>query len=168
MAIQVDQEMAREKVVRYLQSAHAMEQQSLDSLESLAKLTEDEQFEHALALHANETREHLQLLEGRLAELGEGTSSVKDAQNKLMAAMSAATASMRPDSEGKNARDAYIAEHLEIAFYEMLERLALRAGDEGTSDVARRICQNERATAEKIASMWDHFVELSLRETTMG
>ncbi len=168
MTMPTDQENVQAKVVRYLQTAHAMEQQSLDSIEGLARQTEDDQFKQALALHANETRDHLQLLERRLEALGEATSAVKDTQNKLMAAVSAATAAMRPDKEGKNARDAYVTAHLEIALYEMLERLARRAGDEETSDLARLIRHNEEAHAHKIVAMWDHFVDLSLRETNMG
>lgn len=168
MTTEPDQRRAQQKVVRYLQSAHAMEEQSLDLLQSLAKQTEDAQFEQGLALHASDTRQHLQLLEERLEALGEGPSSIKDAQNKLGAAMSAALASIRPDQESKNARDAYVMSHLAIAFYEMLERLARRMDDEETAGIARRICENQHAHARKIAAMWDHFVDLSLRETAMG
>lgn len=168
MTTRSHQENAQRMAVRYLQSAHAMEQQSLDSIESLARQTEDDQFEQALALHANQTRDHLQLLERRLEALGEATSAMKDTQNKLMAAVSAATAAMRPDKEGKNARDVYVTAHFEIALYEMLERLARRAGDEETADLARLIRHNEEAHAHKIVAMWDHFVDLSLRESDMG
>ena len=42
--------------------------------------------------------------------------------------------------------------------------MAERAGDTKAAEVGRRILENERQTAEKIAGMWDHAVDLSLRE----
>lgn len=44
------------------------------------------------------------------------------------------------------------------------ERLAKRAGDEATAEVARRNCADERAMADKIEQNWDRFVELTLVE----
>jgi len=57
-----------------------------------------------------------------------------------------------------------VTEHLEIAAYEMLERIAKRAGDDATAEVARRNCADERAMADKIEHNWDKFVEPTLEE----
>ncbi len=65
---------------------------------------------------------------------------------------------------GKIARDAYTAEHLEIASYELLERVARRAGDVQTAQVAARIRAEEEAAATRITAQWDRVVERSLQQ----
>jgi ferritin-like metal-binding protein YciE len=71
---------------------------------------------------------------------------------------------VRQEKAGRNARDGYATEHMEIAAYELLKRVAQKAGDDATAAVCDEILVQERAMAETIASNWDKFVELSLRE----
>jgi ferritin-like metal-binding protein YciE len=68
----------------------------------------------------------------------------------------------QPDTPGKLAGFAYAFEHLEIAGYEELKRVANRAGDQETVRVAERILAEERAAAKAIAANWDRAVEASL------
>jgi ferritin-like metal-binding protein YciE len=62
------------------------------------------------------------------------------------------------DTARQLARDGYVQEHTEIASYELLCRVAKRAGNTELADVSRRILQNERQTAEKIAGISDRAV----------
>ena len=71
---------------------------------------------------------------------------------------------VRGEKAGRNARDGYAAEHMEIAAYQLLERIAARAGDDETAEVARLNRADEEAMARKLDEHWDHFAELSLRE----
>jgi len=71
---------------------------------------------------------------------------------------------MRGEKAGRLARDAYATEHMEIASYQLLERVAHRAGDEETAEVARQNRAEEEAMARKLDELWDLFAELSLRE----
>ena len=68
----------------------------------------------------------------------------------------------RTDKPGKNARDGFVAEHMEIAACELLERLAEKAGDDQTAEVARENRADEKAMARKIDQSWDRFLELTL------
>ena len=70
---------------------------------------------------------------------------------------------VRGEKAGRNARDGYATEHMEIASYQLLERIATRAGDEETADVARQNRAEEEAMARKLDEHWDTFAEQSLR-----
>jgi ferritin-like metal-binding protein YciE len=83
-----------------------------------------------------------------------------------MASMAKGMAATVPaDTPGRLVRDGYVQEHTEVASYELLERVATQAGDTETADVARRIRDNERETADKLAGTWDRAAQLSLRGT---
>ena len=69
-----------------------------------------------------------------------------------------------PDTPGKIAAFAFAFEHLEIGGYEQLKRVAQKAGDEETVQLAERILAEERAAAQKIAAQWDAAVDESLAE----
>ena len=71
---------------------------------------------------------------------------------------------VRGENAGRNARDAYATEHLEIASYELLRRIAQRAGDEVTAQAALEIIAEEQAMVALLEQNWDKFAELSLLE----
>jgi ferritin-like metal-binding protein YciE len=54
---------------------------------------------------------------------------------------------------------------MEIASYELLKRIAERAGDTETVTACDEILAEERAMADTIAANWDRLAELSLRES---
>jgi ferritin-like metal-binding protein YciE len=93
-----------------------------------------------------------------LISVGKDLAAIAAAQAKGVADL------WRADKAVRNARDAFVTEHLEIAAYELLERLAERAGDRETAEVARENRTEEEAMAERIASNWDRFLDLVLSE----
>jgi ferritin-like metal-binding protein YciE len=160
------QEKLNRKLVEYVQNVHAMEQNVLLMLDSMIVSTRDTEIVEMLRQHKEETRRQERLLHERLKALGGFglTSAGKD-----IAAIAAAQAKgladlWRADKAARNARDAFVTEHLEIAAYELLERLAERAGDPETAEVARTNRAEEEAMAERIASNWDRFLDLTLSE----
>jgi ferritin-like metal-binding protein YciE len=154
----------QEKLVDYVEDAHAMEQNVLQMLNSMIATTQDDEILTELEHHKTETERHEQLLRERLRALGRETSVRKEAQSLAGALVKGVTDQVRGDKAGKDARDGFVTEHLEIAAYELLERLARRAGDEETAEVARQIRQDEEAMAQTIASNWDKIIDLTLAE----
>ena len=53
---------------------------------------------------------------------------------------------------------------MELAAYDLLERVAIRAGDEATASVAREIRAEEEAMAIRIGESWDKTVAASVRD----
>jgi len=160
----------RRKLVEYVQNVHAMEQNILLMLDSIILTTEDPDLTAMFRAHKEETRRQERRLNERLKTLGGLglTSTGKD-----LAAIASAQAKgiadlWRADKAVRNARDAFVTEHLEIAAYEVLERLAERADDPETAEVAREHRAEEEAMAQRIASNWDGFLDLTLAGEGVG
>ncbi|MDP9378071.1 MAG: ferritin-like domain-containing protein [Actinomycetota bacterium] len=153
-----------EQLVKYLTDAHALEQNVARQLDTMIQTTEDAELKSHFEHHKLETERHKTALEQRLEAHGASPSAVKQA-GQVVAAMGAGAADIaRKDNAGKNARDAFISEHTEIAAYELLERVANFAGDAQTVEVARRNRADEEAMAKKIADSWDRVALLSLQD----
>jgi ferritin-like metal-binding protein YciE len=154
----------REQLVKHISEAHAMEQNVLRMLDSMIATTEDEDILEALRLHRVETEEHRDRMARRLEAHGESSSLVRDAGGILGAMMKGVVDIARGQKAGRNARDGYATEHLEIASYALLERVARRAGDEETAEAAAQNRADEERMAKLFEDRWDRFAELSLEE----
>jgi ferritin-like metal-binding protein YciE len=152
------------KLVEYVQNVHAMEQNVLLMLDSIILSTRDAELAAMFEEHKAETRRHERQLNERLRALGglSLTSTGKDLGAIAAAQVKGIADLWRTDKAVRNARDAFVTEHMEIAAYEVLERLADRAGDAQTAEVARANRAEEQAMAERIASKWDSFLDLTL------
>jgi ferritin-like metal-binding protein YciE len=109
------------------------------------------EIEVADADHLAETREHSDLFERRLHAFGGAPSSLEGLCAAARRPQRAAFFQAHPATPGKHAAFLYAVEHLEIAAYEQLERVAARAGDGVTAALAERIIDDERAAAARIA-----------------
>jgi len=150
------------QVRAYLSDAHSIEEQALAQLRSAPEHAGDESLAQALRDHLVETESHERLVRERLGQLGEAPSRIKDL---LMAAGGKGFvlfARSQPDTPGKLAAHAYSYEHLELASYELLRRVADTAGDDVTVVLAARIAGEERAMAERLAALFDRTTEASL------
>jgi ferritin-like metal-binding protein YciE len=153
-----------EKLVEYIDDAYAMEQNVLRMLDGMIGTTKDPQMKRALERHKDQTEKQAERLEECLQEHGASPSTVKEAGGVMAALMKSVVDVARSDSAGRNARDGFATEHMEIASYQMLERVAKMAGDTKTAQVARKNREEEEAMARSISSKWKKIVEQSLRE----
>lgn len=153
-----------EQLVGYLQDAHAMEENVLQMLDSMIETTSDPEIRQMLVHHHEETEQQSRRLEECLTSYGTTPSKTKEAASRVGAAMKGLVDSVRNEQAGKNARDAFATEALEIASYELLERWAKRAGNQQVARVARENREEEVAMASKIAASWDRFVDETIRE----
>ncbi len=153
-----------EKLVEYIDDAYAMEQNVLRMLDGMIKTTKDAEMRRALERHKDQTEKQAKRLEERLAAHGASPSRTKEAGGMMAALLKGVVDVARNDNPGRNARDGFATEHMEIASYQLLERVARKAGDKETVAVARRNREEEEAMARKIASKWNKVVDLTLRE----
>jgi ferritin-like metal-binding protein YciE len=157
-------EQLKTQLVKHIDEAHAMEQNVLRMLDGMISTTDDPEIVEALKNHKTETQHHSDLMAKRLESHGASPSMVKQAGGILGAFAKMPLDMIRGEKAGRNARDGFATEHMEIASYELLRRVAERAGDEETARAAQEIIGQEQAMADTIAAHWDRFAELSLQE----
>jgi ferritin-like metal-binding protein YciE len=153
-----------EQLHKYLADAHSIEEQALAQLRSAPDIAGDEEVARAFREHLSETEEHELLVRKRLEAHGERPSRIKDAVMAAGGKGFILFAKSQPDTPGKLASHAYSYEALELAAYELLQRVASRAGDDATVEVAQRIAGQERAMADRLERSFDRSVDASLRE----
>jgi ferritin-like metal-binding protein YciE len=152
------------QLVKHIDEAHALEQNVLRMLDSMIQTTDDPQVIDRLEHHKVQTQTHAERMRQRLRAHDATPSMVRQAAGIAAALAKMPLDMIRGESAGRNARDAYATEHLEIASYELLARVAERAGDEETASIAREIIGEEREMASFIEDNWDLFAQSSLRE----
>ncbi len=152
------------QIDKYLADAHAIEQQAIQLLKKGQKIAGTQDLADAFEDHLEETHEHSRLLEERLKARDSGPSALKDAVLRLGALNWGMFFGAQVDTPAKLAGFAYAFEHLEIAAYELLKRVALRAKDEQTLSAAEQILLQERKAAGRIHSLFDYALDASLHE----
>jgi ferritin-like metal-binding protein YciE len=152
------------QLIKHLDEAHAMEQTVEKMLDGMLQTTDDPEIVDRLEHHKLETQHHAGTMRRLLEAHDAQPSMVRQAAGMLEALMKMPLDMVRGEKSGRNARDGYASEHLEIASYELLKRIAQKAGDEETARACDEILEQERAMAAFFEANWDRFAELSLRE----
>ena len=154
----------QQQLIKHLDEAHAMEQNVLRMLDGMISTTDDEEIKRELEHHKIQTEGHAEQMRERLRAHGASPSGVKQLAGIMGALAKLPLDMVRGEKAGRNARDGYATEHMEIASYELLKRIAERANDTETVTACDEIIGQEQAMADTIAANWDKFAELSLRE----
>ena len=153
-----------EQLVKHLDEAYAMELNVARMLDGMISTTDDPELVDALEHHKTQTQGHADRMKARLEAHDATPSGVKQVGGILQAMAKMPLDMVRGEKAGRNARDGFATEHMEIASYELLKRVAERANDPETVAACDEIIGQERAMADTIAANWDKFAELSLRE----
>ena len=157
-----------DQLIRYLTDAHAIEEQALAQMRAAPDLAGDPALADAFRVHRDETERHERLVRERLDAHGASPSRVKDAVMAAGGKGFVLFARSQPDTTGKLTAHALSYEHLELAAYELLLRVARRAGDDETAAAAERIRDEEAAMAARLEGAIDGAVEAALREKDPG
>ncbi|HEV2618940.1 MAG TPA: DUF892 family protein [Acidobacteriaceae bacterium] len=153
---------AQKVLVRYLEDAIAAEKSFETQLIGFSKEVEDSTVSALFREHAEETKEQYGLLTQRLEELGGSTSTIKSFLAHLFNS-APKVAQIGHDTYERETQDlmmAYAVENAEVAMYESLAQAAQLAGDTVTEQLARRIQEQEKQTAEKV---WAQIAPAALR-----
>jgi ferritin-like metal-binding protein YciE len=152
-----------EQLNKYLADAHAIESQAIQLLSLGPKIAGESGLAEVLARHLEETRAQQEAVRERLRLRGGRPSRFKDVALRGGGVNLGGFFGAQPDTPAKLAGFAFAFEHLEIAAYEQLQRVARRAGDEETVALAERILPEERAAATAVREQFEPAVEAALR-----
>src|ERR671932_1434374 len=128
-----------EQLTKYLTDVHSIEEQAIAQLKLAPRMAGGRDLSSMYAEHERESEEHERLVREQLDRRGAKPSAVKDVAGRVGGWGMVLFARVNPDSPGKLAMHAYSYEHMELAAYELLSRVAQRAGEEPVRAMAARI-----------------------------
>ncbi len=152
---------SKQKVVQYLNEAHATEVGLTRVLQSQIAMTPRGSYRSGLERHLTQTRDHAERVQQRLSDLGFGSNPLQVAAGVAGGVVGQVLAFAKTPfdlvrgSGGeekvlKNAKDTCATEALEIATYAALERLARSVGDAKTADLAASIRADEQKMLDRV------------------
>jgi len=146
-----------QKIVQYLEEAHATEMALVRVLQSQMAMTPAGSTQSAIEEHLEETRGHAERVRARITALGSQTrgnplqawiglteAMVGQALALGKAPLDMVRGTSVPEKVLKNAKDDCATEALEIATYTAIEQLASAHGDDETAALAADIIADER------------------------
>jgi ferritin-like metal-binding protein YciE len=117
-----------EQLIKHLTDAHSIEEQALTQLRRAPAMAGDPELAAAFGRHLAETEQQERMIRKRLDEHDAGPSTVKDLAGRAGGIGMLMFARFNPDTPGKLVNHAFSYEHMEIATYELLARVARHAG----------------------------------------
>jgi ferritin-like metal-binding protein YciE len=151
-----------EQLVHYLQDAYAIESQAIQLLLAAPALAGDPELRKVFEDHLEETRAQQAAVEARLSAHDARPSRFKSALLRLGGINLGGFFGAQPDTAAKLAGFTFAFEHLEVASYELLRRVAARVGDDETARIAERIAGEERAAAAAVRAGFERATEAAL------
>jgi ferritin-like metal-binding protein YciE len=152
------------KLDKYIADAHALENQAVALLQGGQRIARDPGLKKLFEDHLAETRGHKRRLEERLEARNASPSRLQDAALYASGLGVGGFFAAQPDTPGKLAGFAFAFEHIEAAGYELLRRVAERAGDGETAEVAESILGEERSMARRVREHFDEALDAAIAD----
>ena len=141
--------MSRDRLIAWLNDAHAMEQGLIQILETHSRRARDlPEVSARAAEHADETRDQAERIRQCLEILGTTPSTAKSTFSTIMGAVEGASTAIFPDELMKNMLADYASEHFEIAAYTALIRAAEEAGESRIVSLLEESLREEEQMAQ--------------------
>ncbi|MFL5891511.1 MAG: DUF892 family protein [Solirubrobacterales bacterium] len=154
----------QEQLTKYLTDVHSIEEQALAQMRRAPEIAGDPEIAEAFSQHLHETERQEERVRALLEAADAEPSKIKDIAGRAGGVGMLLFAKFQPDTPGKLVAHAYSYEHMELAAYELLRRVAERAGNTQAVSVARAIGDEERRMAGRLERLFDRAVDASLRE----
>jgi ferritin-like metal-binding protein YciE len=143
-AMQANTSDLQNRLIEHLQDMCAVEKHLDQVLQAHEKDAADFPVVQAkIRQHLVESQQHYQRLEGCLNRYGKRPGGGKNALTGVLGKLEGALAGTRKDTLARNTRDDYVAEHFEIAAYDMLIAIAQACGDQSTVQACQANLRDE-------------------------
>jgi ferritin-like metal-binding protein YciE len=170
---------SNQKILQYLNEAHATEIGLVRVLQSQIAMTPRGSYRNGLEKHLGETRLHAERLQARMRALGDGGGvlqlgiGIAETLAAQALALGKTPLDMLRGTGGeekvlKNAKDAAATEALEIATYTAIEQLASSVGDDETARLAASIRADEQRMLDRILKEIPKLTEAVVRADVRG
>jgi ferritin-like metal-binding protein YciE len=152
--------MSRDRLIAWLNDAHAMEQGLIQILETHSRRAREvPEISVRAAEHADETREHAERVRQCLELLETSPSTAKSTFSAIIGAVEGASTAVFSDELMKNILADYASEHFEIAAYTALIRAAEEAGE---SEIVALLEENLREEEQMAQWLFERIPEAVL------
>ncbi len=161
-------EESKERLLRYLNDAHAAEEGGLAAMKDVAAEATNADLKAAVNEHLVVTQSQADRLKARILALGGDKVEGKSLVNSIIAKGSSLL-NIFHDKEDKQTQDAiksYSLEHFEVGIYTSLKAYADSIGDVETAQLADTIMGEEKMAAERLLRVIPQLAASAVGKTT--
>src|SRR5437763_5566302 len=157
-------ESAPEHLLYHRRDMQAIEFHAQRQLARLAARAEDDELEAICSQQLDQARQHEQRVEGLVEARGHQSSALEDKTLRAGAIGLRQLADIAPDTPPRVAIQLFGLEQLEIAGFELLQRIAEREDDQAAANTAREILEHKRQGAQQVERRFDRAGELLVEQ----
>lgn len=161
-------ESANEHLLYHLRDMQAIEFHAQRQLARLVGRADDEDLKAICSRHLEQTREHEQTVQRLVEAQGHQPSALEDKTLRAGTIGLRQLADIAPNTPPRVAIQLFGLEQLEIAGFELLERIAEREDNQDAANTAREILEQKRQGAQQVQERFDRAGELLVEQNGDG